>query len=89
MTFRIRPLLAIPASKVYEDNAACLKFASTGQLSPRTKHIGVPYHWFRSKVITLDIQILPVFTTDQLADIFTKCIPNPTFGSLPRLRMGW
>jgi Reverse transcriptase (RNA-dependent DNA polymerase) len=83
------PRSSIPASKVYEDNAACLKFASTGQLSPRTKHIGVPYHWFRSKVVSLDIQILPVSTTDQLADIFTKGLPNPTFESLRRILMGW
>ena len=83
------PASSVPASKVYEDNAACLKFASTGQLSPRTKHIGVPYHWFRSKVIALDIQILPVSTTDQLADIFTKGLPNPTVESLCRLLMGW
>ena len=38
---------SIPQSKVYEDNVDCLKFANTGQLSPRTKHIGVPFHWFR------------------------------------------
>ena len=34
----------IPKSKVYEDNAACLKFARLPRLTPRTKHIAVPYH---------------------------------------------
>ena len=63
----------IAPSTVYEDNAACLKFAQTGQLSPRTKHIGIPYyHWFRSKVTSLDITVVPVSTHDQLADTFTK-----------------
>jgi hypothetical protein len=55
----------IGRSTVYEDNAACLKFAQTGQLSPRTKHIGIPYHWFRSQVTSLDIAIVAVSTTDQ------------------------
>ena len=40
----------IEQSTVYEDNHACLKFARMAQLSPRTKHIGIPYHWFCTKV---------------------------------------
>jgi Reverse transcriptase (RNA-dependent DNA polymerase) len=36
----------IPSSTVFEDNNACLKFAQMPRLTPRTKHIGVPYHWF-------------------------------------------
>jgi hypothetical protein len=79
----------IPASNVFEDNAACLKFAQTGQLSPRTKHIGVPYHWFRSKVVSLDIVIVPVSTTHQLADTFTKGLCAVTFQAACRILMGW
>jgi hypothetical protein len=37
----------IPQSIVYEYNQACLKFAQMPKLSPRTKHISVPFHWFR------------------------------------------
>ncbi len=83
------PSSTIPASVVYEDNAACLKFARTGQLSPRTKHIGVPYHWFRSKVVSLDISIVAVSTTDQLADTFTKGLCVTTFQAARRILMGW
>ena len=36
----------IPQSTVFEDNEACLKFARMPKLTPRTKHIGIPYHWF-------------------------------------------
>jgi hypothetical protein len=36
----------IPQSTVFEDNNACLKFAHMPRLTPRTKHIGIPYHWF-------------------------------------------
>ena len=52
----------IPKSKVYEDNAACLKFARLPRLTPRTKHIAVPYHWFRSKVEQMKIYIEPIST---------------------------
>jgi len=40
--------------------------------SPRTKHIGLPYHWFRNKVSFLEIDIQAVSSADQLADQFTK-----------------
>ena len=33
-------------STVFEDNDACLKFAQMPRLTPCTKHIGIPYHWF-------------------------------------------
>ena len=79
----------IEPSVVYEDNAACLKFAQTGQLSPRTKHIGIPYHWFRSKVLSLDIVIVAVSTTDQLADTFTKGLCVTKFQAARQLLMGW
>jgi hypothetical protein len=35
----------IPQSEVFEDNAACMKFAQMPKLSPRTKYLGVPLHW--------------------------------------------
>jgi hypothetical protein len=79
----------IPASQVFEDNAACLKFANTGQLSPRTKHIGIPYHWFRAKVVSCDITVVAVSTTDQLADTFTKGLCAFTFKTARLALMGW
>ena len=39
----------IPQSKVYEDNDACLKFATLPKMSPRTKNIAISYHFFRFK----------------------------------------
>ncbi len=68
----IPTLSTIEQSTVYKDNHACLKFARMAQLSPRTKHIGIPYHWFRTQVVNLSINIEPVPTTKQLADQFTK-----------------
>jgi hypothetical protein len=58
----------LPPSEVYEDNDSCLKFAMLPRMSPRTKHIAIPYHFFRSKVNELEIQVLPIDTRNQLAD---------------------
>ena len=79
----------IEQSTVYEDNHACLKFARMAQLSPRTKHIGIPYHWFRSKVESLDIRIEPIATNNQLADQFTKGLSIIPFETSRRIILGW
>ena len=65
------PYHAIDQSILYEDNHACLKFACMAQLSPCTKHIGIPNHWFRMKIVNLDIHVKPIDTKYQLADQFT------------------
>jgi len=79
----------IPKSKVYEDNAACLKFARLPRLTPRTKHIAVPYHWFRTKVEQMEIAIEPISTEKQLADQFTKSLTLDKFLKGRRDLMGW
>ena len=79
----------IEQSTVYEDNHACFKFARMAQLSPRTKHIGIPYHWFRSKVESLDIQIASIPTAQQLGDPFTKGLPQVPFELFHKTLMGW
>ena len=62
----------VPQSKVFEDNKSCLRLASLGKMSPRTKHIAIPYHFFRSKIDELEIKVLSIDTKEQLADQFTK-----------------
>jgi hypothetical protein len=62
----------IPKSTVFEDNDACLQFARMPRLSPQTKHIGILYHWFCSYVQSNQITLVQIYTTDQLADPFTK-----------------
>ena len=79
----------IPKSKVYEDNVACLKFARLPRLIPQTKHIAVPYHWFRSKVEQLEIVIEPISTSKQLADQFTKPLTSEKFLAGRKDLMGW
>ena len=79
----------IPQSTVYEDNDACLKFARMPKLTPRTKHIGIPYHWFQTQVERLEIHIESIDTNDQLGDQFTKGLPVDSFRRARERLMGW
>ena len=75
--------------KVFEDNRSCIKVAESPRFTPRTKHIAIKYHHFRKHVSDGNIDILPISTHDQLADIFTKPLDKVTFTKLRRLLMGW
>ena len=75
--------------KVFEDNRSCIKVAESPKFTPRTKHIAIKYHHFRKYVADGTITILPISTTDQLADIFTKPLDRVIFVKLRRLLMGW
>ena len=79
----------IPASVVHEDNQAALKFAQMPKMSPRTKHIAIPYHFFRSKVAELEIKVVAIHTNNQLADQFTKGLPAEKFVRDRKQLMGW
>ena len=67
--FNLDPM---PQSIVHEDNDFCLRFITMPKMSPRTKHIVIPYHLFRSKVEGIQVSVVAVSTYDQLVDQFTK-----------------
>ena len=78
--------------KIFEDNSGAI-YLATGvehpKMRPRTKHINIKYHHFRTKVMDGTLSIHQVATEDMLADILTK---NYTEAILLRLRpliMGW
>jgi hypothetical protein len=79
----------IPQSEVFEDNAVCLKFAQMPKLSPRTKYLAVPLHWWRSKVINLEIGIRYIPSASQLGDQFTKGLEKEPFERSIMSLMGW
>ena len=79
----------IPQSIVHEDNEACLKFATTPRMSSRTKHIAIPYHFFRSKVANLEIKVQTIHTNNQFADQFTKGLAQDKFERDRKALMGW
>ena len=77
-------------STIWEDNQAALKLANLElpYMTNRSKHIAVKYHWFRGHV-GKKWDVNPINTKDQLADIFTKGLPQPQFETLRKRIMGW
>lgn len=68
-------------SKVFEDNAAALKVANGEfiNMTPRSKTLAVKWHWFRSKMKSMQIEIVRTDSADNKADIFTKGLPRVDF----------
>ena len=75
--------------KVWEDNSGCISLAKEGRFSPRTKHIAIKYHHFRSKVVDGSISIHAIDTKEQTADIFTKPLDESLFVYLRKKLCGW
>lgn len=75
--------------KVFEDNRSCIEIATNHKTRPRTKHLSIRLHHFRSFVVSKQITIHHVSTRDQLADIFTKPLPKAQFKVLRDQFMGW
>jgi hypothetical protein len=79
-------------SNVWEDNRACLILANANdppRLTPRSKSIAVKYHWFRSKLRKGEIEVKPIPTTEQKANILTKALTRDQFNNERLLLMGW
>lgn len=75
--------------KVWEDNNGCITLAKEHKFSPRTKHIAIKYHHFRQHVKDGTLEILPIDTKEQIADIFTKPLDESLFIYLRLLLNGW
>jgi hypothetical protein len=75
--------------KVHEDNQSCIKMATGIKFSPRTKHIALKYHHFRSHVKSGRVEIQYRPTEEQLADLLTKPLSNEAFFTLRYMLCGW
>ena len=78
-------------STIWEDNNGCLTLANLEppRMTPRSKHYGTKYHWFREKLKELNITLEKVDTQNQLADMMTKGLPSATLKFLRKKLMGW
>jgi Reverse transcriptase (RNA-dependent DNA polymerase) len=75
--------------KAFEDNSGAAEMARLPKMRPRTKHMNIKYHHFRSAVEEGKISIHAISTHDQVADIFTKPLAPTIFKKFRELIMGW
>jgi hypothetical protein len=75
--------------KLFEDNAGAIHLAKVPKMRPRTRHINQKYHHFREWVKSGLIDILPIDTHCQPADLLTKPLDLLLFKKHRRTVMGW
>ena len=61
------------------DNASAIALSTNPMFHSRTKHIEVDYHYVCEKVLRCDFCVLFFLGKDNLADMFTKPLPSPSF----------
>ena len=61
------------------DNASALAFSANLVFHSRMKYIEVDYHYVREKVLRRDLFVRFVFGKNNLANLFTKPLPSPSF----------
>ena len=78
-------------STIWEDNAGALALGNMElpRMTPRSKHIGVKYHWFREHVLSGRFSVKKIASTNQIADLFTKGLGFVQFAKLRKELMGW
>ena len=75
--------------KVFEDNSGAIEIATVPKMRPRTKHINIKYHHFRSYIDKGKITIHAITTDQQPADMLTKPLNNATLTHHRYKVMGW
>jgi hypothetical protein len=81
---------SVVKSTVFEDNNGAIATAKSVKMTPRTKHIGVKYHFFKSHIVEGSGIILDKIDSNiQKADIFTKGLAPQKFAEIRHLLCGW
>jgi hypothetical protein len=76
-------------STVFEDNNGALTTATVVKMTPRTKHVAIKYHFFRSHLNEKNgISLWKIDTNLQKADIFTKGLAPQKFAEIHKLLYG-
>ena len=75
--------------RTFEDNMSCVNMANTHKTRPRTKHLCIRLHHFRSHILRKTITVEHISTKEQIADILTKPLARPQFEKLRDPLMSW
>ena len=74
---------------VHKYNQSCINMSQSPKFSPRTKHIALKYHHFRSFVKSKRVIIKYCRTEMQKADLLTKPLNDNLFFRLRHILLGW
>jgi hypothetical protein len=67
------------ATNIQCDNQGALILAANPSFHSHAKHIDVQYHFSRDCVEHGELSFTYVHTSENMADIFTKSLPEPSF----------
>jgi hypothetical protein len=76
--------------KIHEDNVGALALGKLEpcQMTPRSKHYAIKYHWFWEHIGPCNIVLVKISSEDQMGDLFMKGLSGIKF-SLQKKLMGW
>lgn len=63
------------------DNLGTVQILNSGNRSSRSKHVDIKYFFVREKILEGVIKLVHISSKDNLADLFTKPLPAPAFGT--------
>ena len=64
---------------IYVDNTAAIVVTKNSVQHPKTKHIGIKYHFIRDCFEKKLIDVVQIQTDFQCADLFTEAFDRPRF----------
>ena len=86
---RFKSSVSSMACTLFEDNQGAVTLANIPKMTPRSKHIAIPYHFFREHVKRKEVEVKHISTENQLADLLTKGLVEAKFENLRDKLMGW
>ncbi|RYG95336.1 transposon Pol polyprotein, partial [archaeon] len=74
--------VTLPPTPLHIDNQSAIDIATSYVVNKRSKHIDLRYHIIKEYIRDGVITLVDTKSADNLADLFTKSVPTPTFTGL-------
>ena len=75
--------------KVFEDNSGAIEIAREDKYRPRTKHLNIRLHHFRTYIENGSLSVHKIDSKDQPADLLNKPLDESTTSKHRKFLMGW